>query len=83
MLSLDQLFQMFVGKNVRVSHPTVPTETSTGVCCDVLNVSADIFIVSLTNGRRFAVMPEVISEASIEGRITQAGLTRRKIEIIS
>lgn len=83
MLSLEQMLQMFVGKNVRVLHPTVSTETYTGVCRDVLEIDTNYFIICLTHGRRFSVMTEVVDEVSVEGRINTAVRSRRKIEIIS
>lgn len=82
MVSLGQLLQMFVGKNVRVSHPTVPTATSVGVCRDVLEIDVNYFIICLMNGRRFSIMTETVDEISVEGRINSAVRSCQKIEII-
>lgn len=83
MTSRDELLKMLVGKCVQVTHPTVPDESDRGMCCDVLEIDENSFILCLTHGRRFAVMAEIVTEEFIEGRIYPAVLTRRRVTIIN
>lgn len=79
---LAQMLRLFVDREVRITHTERGIITIEGICKTVHPTGVDTFDIELEDGRRIGIVPESITEDSVEGELRISSRGRRKIQVI-
>ena len=79
----EKLMNLFVGKEIKISHNCIDVEDEKGVCKDIHATGSEgRYDIELEDGSRFRFIVKEINHRSAIGEFTNSPIVRRKIEII-
>lgn len=84
MSQFSLLVEMFVGKQVRISHTGNHLKTYEGLCMAIYETPHGLtpFDIKLDNGYRFGFVPGEMTETSCNGPLNALAGGTRKVELI-
>jgi hypothetical protein len=78
---MSTLMERFYGKRVRITETGRRTDPLAVGYCDAVNQKGSGIEIVLNNGGKWELIPEEVTETTIEGAVSASNQFHRKIEI--